>query len=78
MIALGHDHVKIVADHQDSAAMAPADLGNELVHAGLAHEVDGLHRLVENQQLGPAQQRARQEGPLQLAAESRVMLADLR
>ena len=26
MVALGHDHVKIVADHEDTAAMALADL----------------------------------------------------
>ena len=68
MVALGHDHVKIVADHEDTAAMTLADLGNEFVHTGFAHEIDGLHGFVEHQQLGLAQQGTRQEGTLQFAA----------
>ena len=60
VVALRHHHVQVMADHEDAAAMALADIGNQLVHARLAEEVDGLHRLVKNQQFGLAQQRAGQ------------------
>ena len=71
MIALGHHHVEIVADHENAAAVAAADLGDQFVEPGLADEIDGLHRLVEHQNVGPAQQGAGQQGALQFAARER-------
>jgi hypothetical protein len=68
VVTLRHHHVKVMADHENAAAVALADIGNQLVHAGLTQEVDGLHRFVENQQLGLAQQSAGKQCALQLAS----------
>ena len=58
-VAFRHDHVEIMRHHQYAAAMAPPDLGDELVELGLADEVDRLHRLVQHQEFRPAQKRPR-------------------
>ena len=55
-VAFGHDHVEIVAHHQDAAAMAAADPGDQFIELRLADEIDGLHRLVKHQKFGLAQQ----------------------
>jgi hypothetical protein len=67
-VAVRHDHVQVMAHHEYAAAMPAADLGDELIELRFADEIDRLHRLVKHQELGLAQQCARQEGPLQLAA----------
>ena len=64
VVALRHHHVKIVAHHQDAAAMAAAHVGNQFVHARFAHEVHRLHRFVKNKQFRLAQQCAGQKGAL--------------
>ncbi|MNC24500.1 hypothetical protein D3C75_725550 [compost metagenome] len=57
-----------MGDHQHAAAVAVAQAGNEVVQLGLADHVYALHRLVEHQQLGFAQQGAGQQHALHLAA----------
>jgi len=52
----------------DAAVVALPHLRDQLVHARLSHEIDRLHRLVQHQKLGLPEQRAGQEGALQLTA----------
>ena len=67
MVALGHHQVEIMAHHQNAAAVALSHRRDQLIHAGLTHEVDRLHRFIEHQELRFAQQGAGQQGALQFA-----------
>jgi hypothetical protein len=60
--------MQVVADHQDRAAGLAPHLLDQPVELGHARLVEPLRRLVENQQVGPRQQRARQQHPLELPA----------
>ena len=73
-----HDDVQIVGDEQDAEAGLVAQAGDEVVEVRLARVVDALHRLVENQEVGSAQQCARQQHALQLAARqlAELLMAD--
>src|ERR1044071_9808962 len=44
-VAFRHDHMQIMAHHQDAAAMLAPDLGNEFIELAFADEIDRLHRL---------------------------------
>ena len=63
-----HDDVQVVRDHDDAAPAPLPDRRDAFVEAELPGEVDVLDRLVEDQQVGVAQQRARQQHALALAA----------
>ena len=68
VVGCAHHDLQVVADHQDGAAVARAhrfDAGIERRRRGL---VQPRRRLVEDQQVGPVQQRARQEHALKLPA----------
>jgi hypothetical protein len=60
MIAFGHDHMQVMAHHENAAAMAFANAGNQFIEFHFTEEIDGLHRLIENQQIRLAQQGPRQ------------------
>src|SRR3954454_9037369 len=64
----GHDEVEVVADQENAAAARAADTGDEVVELGLAAAVDALDRLVEDEEVGLAQEGAREEDALPLAA----------
>jgi hypothetical protein len=68
VIAFGHHHVQVVAHHEDAAAVALADGGNQFVQLHLAMEIHGLHGFIQHQQLRLAQQGAGQQHALQFAA----------
>ena len=61
-----HDHVQLVADHQHGATEVVAHLFDTAIERGRAGLVQPLRRLVEDQQVGPAQQCPRQKHALQL------------
>ncbi len=71
MIAFGHHHVQVMAHHENAAAMAFANAGNQFIEFHFTEEIDGLDRLIENQQIGLAQQGPRQQRPLQFATGER-------
>ena len=68
MIAFGHYHVQVMAHHENAAAMGFANARDQFVELHFTEEIDGLNRLIENQQIGLAQQGARQKRPLQFTA----------
>ena len=68
LVGGGHDHVQVVADHQHAGAIVMGQLRDQVVQFRLAGHVHAAHRLVQRQQSRPAQQRARQQHPLQFAA----------
>ena len=67
-IGARHDDVQIVRDEQHAEAGLVAQAPDQVVEVRLAHVVDALHRLVEHQEVGLAQQRAGENDALQLAA----------
>ena len=69
-VALRHDDVQIVRHEQDAEAVLGAQPADQRVELGLAGIVDAAHGLVEHQDAGRADQRARQHHPLQLAART--------
>jgi hypothetical protein len=69
-VALRHDDVQIVRDEEHAEAALGAQPADQRIKLGLARIVDAAHGLVEYQDAGRADERARQHGPLQLAAES--------
>ena len=77
-VGVRHDDVQVVGHEQNAEAGLVAQAGDQLVELRLARVVDALHRLVEDQQVGPAQQRARQQHTLQLAAGqlAELLMAD--
>src|SRR5262245_12630773 len=54
-VALVHHHVKIVADHQNAAAMLFADFTDQRIELGLADEIHRLNRLVQHKKIRLAQ-----------------------
>ena len=74
-VALRHDDVQIVRHQQHAEAALGAQPADQRVELGLARIVDAAHRLVEHQHVGRADQRARQQHPLQLAAGELRQLA---
>ena len=76
-VALRHDDVQVVADEQHADPARLPQPPDERVELGLAGVVDAAHRLVEDEEVGVAQQRARKHDALQLAArELRELLID--
>ena len=67
----GHHHVQVVRDHQHRAAVSCAYRADQRIELGLPGDVHALHGFVEQQQLGVAQQRARQQQTLQFTAGDR-------
>ncbi len=67
-VGRGHHDVQVVGDHEGPAPPARPDARNELVQFELPRYVHPLDRLVEDQQVGLPQERARQEDAPQLAA----------
>ena len=63
-----HDHMQIVADHQDASPGFAADLFDQPVECGFARLVQPLGRFIQHQQLRRTQQCAGQQHPLKLAA----------
>ena len=72
---LTNHQVQVVTDHQHREAMPAAQSGDQLEQRGLADDVDPLQRLVQDQHVRPAQQRARQRDPLEFAARQGGQLA---
>ncbi|VFT48114.1 Uncharacterised protein [Pseudomonas aeruginosa] len=75
LVGGAHHQVQVVGDHQHTAAVAVAQFADEAVEFGLAGDVDALHRLVEHQQLGLAQQGAGQQHALQFATGNALQRA---
>ena len=67
-VGFRHDEMQVVGDEQDSAAQFVADVADQFIERDLAREVDALHRFVQDQKVGTAQDRARHQGALKLAA----------
>ena len=67
-VGRGHHDVQVVGDHEGPAPPARPDAGDEIVQLELPRYVHSLDRLVEDEQVGLAQERARQEDAPQLAA----------
>tara|TARA_B100001964_G_C13997777_1_gene493572 strand:- start:97 stop:579 length:483 start_codon:yes stop_codon:yes gene_type:complete len=65
LIGRGHDHVKIVRYHQHTASPLITKTADQGVKFRLTTDINALHRLIENQQTGIAQQCASQQDPLQ-------------
>nr|AAD00241.1 glucose-binding protein [Pseudomonas putida] len=76
LVGGAHHQVQVVGHHQHAAAMAVAQAGDEVVQLGLADHVHTLHRFVENQHLGFAQQGAGQQHALYLVAGNGLDRAD--
>ena len=68
LVGGAHHQVQVMGDHQHAAAVAFAQRADQPVQRRLAGDIHTLHRLVEHQQFGLAQQGARQQYALQLAA----------
>ena len=71
IVAASRRELDVVGDDQDAAAEGAANLPDQLVEDVRSAHVDALGRLVENQQVGPLDQRPRQQQPLELAAGER-------
>ena len=71
IVAASRRELDVVGDDQDAAAEGAADLLDQIVEDVRPAHVDALGRLVENQQVGPLDQRPRQQQPLELAAGER-------
>ena len=63
-----HHQMQIVRNHQHPAAVAAANTADEAIELRLSGNVDPLHRLIQHQQIGAAQQRACQQHPLLFAS----------
>ena len=68
VVAGVHGLLEVMGDHQDAAAEVAADPFDQLIHDVRAGHIDALRRLVEDQQVGPVNQRPRHQQPLELAA----------
>ena len=68
MIGGGHHEVQVVGHQQNPASTANPDRIDGLIELRLAGDVDGLGRLVEDQQVGLTQQSTREQHALELAA----------
>src|SRR5437868_1069457 len=62
------DGVDVVRDEHDGHVLLVADAAHELGDTGLVREVEAVERLVEEQELRPADERLGDEEPLLLAA----------
>ena len=62
-----HHQMQIVRHHQYPQIAALAQVPDEIVDLALAGDVDALHRLVEHQEIGLAQERPGQQHAAQLA-----------
>ena len=67
-IGLGHHHMQVVGDQQDTAAGPVADRFDQIVKRNLAGKIDALHRLVEDEQIRFAGNGTGKQGALELAA----------
>ncbi len=68
VIGGGHDHVQVVRNQQNAAAIYVADGFDQFVEGDLAGKIHALDRFVQDQQIGAAGNRARQHDTLELAA----------
>lgn len=56
-VGFRHDQVEVVGDQQHAAASPVADQADQTIEFGSAGDIDRRHRLVEDEQIGIAQQR---------------------
>lgn len=67
-VGAGHDEMEVVANEQDPESVGIAQLGDEPVKVRLPRKIDTLHRFVEDEKVGVAEQGTGEERPLQLPA----------
>ncbi len=67
-VGRAHDDMEVVRDHQHAAAILALQAPDQIVEVELAGKIHPLHRLVEDQEVGVAQQGAGKQRALQLAA----------
>ena len=63
-----HRSFKVMRDQQDAAVQIAADLFDQLMEQACSGDIDALGRLLEDQQIGPVNQRPSEQQPLKLAA----------
>ena len=63
-----HRSFKVMRDQQNAAVQSAADLFDQLMEQACSGDIDALGRLVEDQQIGPVNQRPSEQQPLKLAA----------
>src|SRR3990167_9107510 len=68
LISGAHRQVQVVGDHQHTATMAIARLGDQTVQLSLAGNIDALYRLIQHQQFWLAPQGSCQQHALPFAA----------
>src|SRR5580658_1913819 len=71
-VGRGHHQMEIMRDQQDPAPRLIADAADQREELRLPGDVDALRRLVEREKLGLAQQGARHQHALKLAASPRL------
>ena len=69
-----HDDMKIVRDQKNTKITAVLQAPDQLIKLGFSGIIDGAGRLIENQKIGIAQQRAGNEHALRFAARERSQL----
>src|SRR5690606_33438844 len=67
LVGRAHYQMQVVGHHQHAAAEAVAQLADQAVQLRLPGDVHALHRLVQHQQFGAAEQGAGEQHPLHLA-----------
>src|SRR5215472_11471577 len=67
-----HDEMEIMRHQEHAAAARIAQAADKRIELGLPADIDALRRFVENEKLGLAQQGARQQHALKLAAGQRL------
>ena len=68
LVGRRHDQVEIVGHHEHAAAAPAPDLGDKLEQLGLTGHIDALDRLVEDQEVGLAQEGAGEQHAPELTA----------